>query len=135
MGVARLLIMGSCKCYSVTLAAALSTRLHSDMNIQAIALAFALVTLTMSSPLSRVRRQTDNEVALRRVAITKSKPELLSAAVSQADPDLLRVALTHADPKLLEVALTRARAGLLGTALTRSRSDTLETAPHKLHPN
>ena len=66
----------------------------------------------------RFRRQTANEVATRLVAISKSKPQLLSTAVSQADPDLLRVALTDADPKLLEIALTKAKPGLLGTALT-----------------
>ena len=39
---------------------------------------------------------TTNEVATRIVAVSKARPELLSAAVSQADPDLLRVALTYA---------------------------------------
>ena len=67
---------------------------------------------------SRVRRQTANEVATRLVAVSKSKPELLSTAVANADPDLLRVALTDADPKLLEVALTKASPDLLQTALT-----------------
>ena len=73
---------------------------------------------------------TPNEVATRIVAISKSRPELLSAAVSQADPDLLRVALTHADPDLLEVALTKSQANLLGTALTSGvRAELLRTAP------
>merc|ERR1712121_400794 len=63
--------------------------------------------------------QTANEVATRIVAVSKSKPELLSAAVSQANPDLLRVALTDADPDLLEIALTKSKANLLGVALTR----------------
>ena len=65
-----------------------------------------------------MRRQTANEVATRLVAVSKSKPELLSTAVANADPDLLRVALTDADPKLLEVALTKASPDLLQTALT-----------------
>merc|ERR1711913_46952 len=80
-------------------------------------IAFCLVALSSAAP-GRVRRQTANEVATRIVAVSKSKPELLSTAVSAADPDLLRVALTDADPKLLEVALTKAKAELLGTALT-----------------
>merc|ERR1712080_147119 len=63
------------------------------------------------------------------VAVSKSKPELLSTAVSQADPDLLRVALTDANPDLLEVALTKAKAELLGTALTRGvRGELLRVA-------
>ena len=78
-----------------------------------------LAAYCSSSPLLRLRRQTSNEVATRIVAISKSKPELLSTAVSKADPDLLRVALTDADPKLLEVALTKAKAELLETALTQ----------------
>ena len=91
---------------------------------------------------------TPNEVALRIVAVSKSRPELLSAAVSQADPDLLRVALTHADPDLLEVALTKSQANLLGTALTsgvraellrtaltEARPDTLEAALTKADPD
>merc|ERR1712058_125658 len=79
--------------------------------------------------LRRVRRQTANEVATRLVAVSKSKPELLSTAVSQADPDLLRVALTDANPELLEIALTKAKAELLGTALTRGvKGELLRTA-------
>merc|ERR1712072_1613401 len=77
--------------------------------------AFCLVGLATAAPAP----QTANEVATRIVAVSKSKPELLSTAVSQADPDLLRVALTSADPSLLEVALTKAKANLLGTALTK----------------
>merc|ERR1712080_598552 len=109
------------------------------MNTQIFTL--TLVALVSASPLSRVRRQSANEVATRIVAVSESKPELLSTAVSQADPDLLRVALTDANPDLLEVALTKAKAELLGTALTRgvrgellrvaltqSREDTLATA-------
>merc|ERR1711971_601381 len=64
-----------------------------------------LAASAMASPLSRMRRQSANEVATRIVAVSKSKPELLSTAVSKADPGLLRVALTDADPKLLEVLL------------------------------
>merc|ERR1712080_769492 len=85
----------------LSLPVALTACLHSDMNIQTIALGLVMVTFTIASPLSRVRRQTENEVALRRVAISKSKPELLSAAVSQADPDLLRVALLTLTPSCL----------------------------------
>merc|ERR1719342_1516919 len=88
----------------------------------------SLVALAISAP-HRTRRQTANEVATRLVAVSKSKPELLSTAVSQADPDLLRVALTDADPDLLEVALTKAKAELLGTALTRGvKGELLRTA-------
>merc|ERR1712080_173973 len=97
------------------------------MNIQILTL--TLVALVSASPLSRVRRQTSNEVATRIVAVSKSKPELLSAAVSKADPDLLRVALTDANPDLLEDALTKAKAELFGTALTRGvRGDLLRVA-------
>ena len=78
-----------------------------------------------------MRRQTANEVATRLVAVSKSKPELLSTAVSQADPDLLRVALTDADPKLLEIALTKATPELLGTALTQGvNGDLLSVRKH-----
>merc|ERR1711879_495729 len=85
--------------------------------------AFCLVGLATAAPAP----QTANEVATRIVAVSKSKPELLSTAVSQADPDLLRVALTDADP--LEVALTKAKAELLGTALTRGvKGELLRTA-------
>merc|ERR1711982_140782 len=93
-----------------------NSSITSSMIYQAV-IVFALVVLATGAP-RRVRRQTDNEVATRIVAVSKSKPELLSTAVSAADPDLLRVALTDANPKLLEVALTKAKAGLLGTALT-----------------
>ena len=68
--------------------------------------------------LLRERRQTTNEVATRIVAVSKSKPELLSAAVANAEPSLLRVALTDADPKLLEIALTKSKKELLIVALT-----------------
>merc|ERR1711875_92340 len=88
----------------------------STMKTQVIIL--AVIALVSASPLSRVRRQSANEVATRIVAVSEAKPELLSTAVSQADPDLLRVALTDADPDLLEIALTKAKAELLGTALT-----------------
>merc|ERR1712243_270920 len=99
----------------------------TTMNTQILAL--TLVAFVSASPLSRVRRQSANEVATRIVAVSKSKPELLSTAVSQADPDLLRVALTDADPDLLEVALTKAKAELLGTALTRGvKGELLRTA-------
>merc|ERR1712243_204138 len=80
-----------------------------SMIYQAV-IAFCLVALASGAP-RRTKRQTANEVATRIVAVSKSKPELLSTAVSAADPDLLRVALTDADPKLLEVALTKAKAG------------------------
>ena len=87
--------------------------------------------LTFPGLLRRVRRQTANEVATRLVAVSKSKPELLSTAVSQADPDLLRVALTDADPKLLEIALTKATPELLGTALTQGvNGDLLSVRKH-----
>merc|ERR1711962_1246577 len=84
--------------------------------------ALTLVAFVSASPLSRVRRQTANEVATRIVAVSKSKPELLSTAVSQADPDLLEVALTKAKSELLGTAITRGVKGeLLRTALTQSR--------------
>merc|ERR1711862_671866 len=86
-----------------------------SMIYQAV-IVFALVVLATGAP-RRVRRQTDNEVATRIVAVSKSKPELLSTAVSAADPDLLRVALTAADPALLTTALTEAAPNLLGVAL------------------
>merc|ERR1712243_391711 len=85
---------------------------------------FCLVGLATAAPAP----QTANEVATRIVAVSKSKPELLSAAVSQADPDLLRVALTSADPALLEVALTKAKANLLGVALKEADIKLLGTA-------
>merc|ERR1712002_944629 len=103
-----------------------SLLIPGKMNIKILTL--TLVALVSASPLSRVRRQTANEVALRRVAISKSKPELLSIAVSHADPDLLRVALTDANPDLLEVALTKAKAELLGTALSDADVRLLGTA-------
>ena len=83
---------------------------------------------------SRVRRQTANEVATRLVAVSKSKPELLSTAVANADPDLLRVALTDADPKLLEVALTKASPDLLQTALTSGVDGNLLRVISKANP-
>merc|ERR1711942_170201 len=90
----------------------------NNMEIQVLAL--AILGLVSASPLSRVRRQTANEVALRIVAVSDSKPELLSTAVSKADPDLLRVALTDASPNLLRVALNDPTIPiLLATALTR----------------
>ena len=61
-----------------------------------VLLSLCIVALSSGAP-RRVKRQTANEVATRIVAVSKSKPELLSTAVSQADPDLLRVALTDAD--------------------------------------
>merc|ERR1711962_1599396 len=99
----------------------------TTMNTQIFAL--TLVAFVSASPLSRVRRQTANEVATRIVAVSKSKPELLSTAVSQADPNLLRVALTDAGPDLLEVALTKAKSELLGTALTRGVKGELLRSP------
>merc|ERR1712128_244342 len=96
---------------------AVATPVSSVSMIYQEVLAFCLVALSTEAP-RRFKRQTANEVATRIVAVSKSKPELLSTAVSAADPDLLRVALTDADPELLKVALTKAKAELLATALT-----------------
>merc|ERR1711955_80908 len=105
--------MGVTDCTSSTR----SLLIPGKMNIKILTL--TLVALISASPLSRERRQTANEVALRRVAISKSKPELLSAAVSHADPDLLRTALMRGvRGDLLRVALTQARKDTLAAALT-----------------
>merc|ERR1712198_132248 len=89
-----------------------------------LVLPFCLAALSAAAPAP----QSANEVATRIVAVSESKPELLSAAVSQADPDLLRVALTDARPDTLETALTAADPALLTLALTEATSELLGVA-------
>merc|ERR1712013_879168 len=67
-----------------------------------------MILLLCASLLSTIQASpiTPNEVALRKIAVSQAKPELLSAAVKYANPDLLRVALTDAKPSHLKAALT-----------------------------